>query len=81
MNDKIIGNTGLDRILRPSEAAAFLGISRSTLWARLDPKNPRHDHRLSKPLKLHENPSGKGAVGFKIKALEDYLDECKSKKD
>lgn len=69
-------NDELNRILRPREAAEFMGFSCSTLWARLDPKNPRYDHRMPRPIKLHANPSGKGAVGFRLGDLIQYLEEC-----
>lgn len=71
-----VNNKEPDRILRPREAAEFLGISLSTLWARLDPKNPRYDRRMDRPIKLHQNPSGKGAVGFRLSGLIEYLEEC-----
>lgn len=54
----------VDRIVRPAEAAALLGISRATLW-RL-----RRRHELPEPIRISA-----GAVGWRERTLSEWLDE------
>lgn len=64
---------GSDQILRPSELAEMLGISKSTLWARLKVGDPRYDPDFPRPFPLHDNISGKGAVGFLKSEVTAYI--------
>ncbi|OSI13084.1 MULTISPECIES: helix-turn-helix transcriptional regulator [Neisseria] len=57
-------------ILRQHEVTKRLGISSSTLWYRLDPKNRRHDPDMPRPFKL----SGSGnAIGWLESEIDDYI--------
>ncbi|OSI34570.1 helix-turn-helix transcriptional regulator [Neisseria dumasiana] len=57
-------------ILRQNEVTKRLGISSSTLWYRLDPKNRRHDPDMPRPFKL----SGSGnAIGWLESEIDDYI--------
>ena len=67
-----IKNTS-DRIIRMPEICQILGISEATVWARLNPKNTRCDPDFPPKIALHSNPSGRGAVGFRLSDVEKYL--------
>lgn len=57
-------------ILRQQEVTKRLGISSSTLWYRLDPKNRRHDPDMPRPFKL----SGSGnAIGWLESEIDDTI--------
>ncbi|MFS6937336.1 helix-turn-helix transcriptional regulator [Neisseria animaloris] len=57
-------------ILRQHEVTKRLGISSSTLWYRLDPKNRRHDPDMPRPFKL----SGSGnAIGWLESEIDEYI--------
>ncbi|HFC8518475.1 TPA: helix-turn-helix transcriptional regulator [Neisseria weaveri] len=57
-------------ILRQNEVIKRLGISSSTLWYRLDPKNRRHDPDMPRPFKL----SGSGnAIGWLESEIDEYI--------
>lgn len=54
----------LDRLIRPTEAARLLGLSKSTLWRM------RRRGDLPEPLKISS-----GAVGWRASTLEEWLDD------
>ena len=59
-------------ILRQPEVQKRLGVSSSTLWYRLDPKNPRYDPTFPKPFKI----SDKGrAVGWIESEIDAYIEQ------
>jgi prophage regulatory protein len=70
----------LQVILRLPEVARRLGISKSTVWARLKPGTSRHDPKFPKRIPLHDNPSGKGAVGISENELNSYIETCKTRR-
>lgn len=43
------------KILRISEVIAMLGLSRSTIYDRMNPRSPRYDETFPKPIKLGSN--------------------------
>jgi prophage regulatory protein len=55
-------------ILRRKQVEKILGLSRSTLYDRLDPKSPRYDPSFPKPVGL-----GFRAVGFLRGEVEAWL--------
>lgn len=55
-------------VLRPESTAAFIGVGESTLWDWLNPKSPRHDPELPRPLEL-----GARNRGFLVSELWAYL--------
>lgn len=67
-------------ILRIAEVARRLGISVSTVWARMNPTSSRYDPDFPKTFKLHANLSGRGAVGILESDLEQYIENCKARK-
>lgn len=64
-------------ILRIKEVARRLGISVSTIWARLKPGTNRYDPAFPRPFSLHSNPSGKGSKGWLEDEIEEYMRLCK----
>jgi predicted DNA-binding transcriptional regulator AlpA len=65
--------TTSDRIIRMPELCQILGISKATVWARLNPMNTRCDPDFPPKIAIHSNPSGRGAVGFRLSDVEKYL--------
>jgi predicted DNA-binding transcriptional regulator AlpA len=68
-------NTSEERklVVRITEAARMLGVSKSTVWARANSLSSRYDPAFPRIFHLHSNPSGKGAVGMFLDDLEQYL--------
>lgn len=56
------------RILRLKQIQALLGISRSGIYDRLNPKSPRYDPLFPQPIKL-----GGRSVGFLESELEAWV--------
>ena len=56
------------KILRLPAVVSRTGLSRSTIYAKLDPKSLYHDATFPKPVKL-----GLRAVGWKEAAVTDWL--------
>ena len=52
-------HTNRDRILRLPEFLNTVGLSKSAIYDRLDPKSPRHDPTFPKKIKLSYR-----AIGF-----------------
>ena len=66
----------LRRIVRLAQLLEHLGLSRSTVYLRLNPKSKYHDPKFPKPIRL-----GAKAVGWlmaDISAYIDYLQEGKA---
>ena len=57
------------RILRRTEVQARTGLSRSTLYDRLNPQSSRFDSSFPRPLKL-----GKSAIGFIESEVNAWLE-------
>ena len=51
--------TPAKRVIRLPETKAQTGLSRSTIYDKLNPKSPRYDATFAKPIKL-----GARAIGF-----------------
>lgn len=66
----------LCRVVRLAQLLELLGLSRSTVYLRLNPKSKYHDPKFPKPIRL-----GAKAVGWlmaDISAYIDYLQEGKA---
>lgn len=61
-------------VVRVAEAEKLLGLSKSTIWARANPKCARFDPDFPAIFPLHSNSSGKGAVGMFLEDIEKYLE-------
>jgi prophage regulatory protein len=62
MNDKKLG------IARLPDVRKIVGLGRSSIYARLDPKSPYHDPTFPRPIIL-----GGRARGWLVKELEEWL--------
>ncbi|MES1999324.1 MAG: AlpA family phage regulatory protein [Pseudomonadota bacterium] len=56
------------RLLRRKELEQSLGLSRSAIYARLDPKSPQHDPNFPRPIKL-----GSLAVAWVESEVQCYI--------
>ena len=54
-----LGATSHPRVLRLKQVQERLGLGRSTIYDRINPKSPRYDRSFPKPIKL-----GVSAVGW-----------------
>lgn len=75
MSSQLVDNGTLPTklVIRIDEAASILGIAKSTIWARANPKSTRYDPDFPTIFPLHSNPSGKGAVGIYWADLDQYV--------
>ncbi|MGA9855890.1 MAG: AlpA family phage regulatory protein [Gammaproteobacteria bacterium] len=56
-------------ILRRKQVEARIGLSRSTIYSRIDPRSPRYDATFPKPIRL----GGGTAVGWIESEVADWL--------
>ena len=56
------------RLLRRKQLEQSLGLSRSTIYARLDPKSPHHDPAFPKPIKI-----GATSIAFVESEVQEYI--------
>ena len=61
------------RILRLKQVVERTGLSRSTIYDRIDPKSRRYDATFPKPIKLSGNKDGTGAVGWLESAVNKWI--------
>lgn len=66
-------------VVRIAEAEQLIGVSKSTIWARANPKSDRYDPDFPAIFPLHSNPSGRGAVGMFLEDIQDYLKKNKDR--
>lgn len=52
------------RIIRLKQVLELTGLSRSTIYDRMDQKSPRYDATFPKQIKLSGCATGSGAVGW-----------------
>ncbi|ATY82053.1 AlpA family phage regulatory protein [Aeromonas veronii] len=57
------------RIIRMPELTRLIGLSRSTIYDRLNPESKRFDPTFPPPLKL-----GRSAVGWHLGAVLEWID-------
>lgn len=60
-------------ILRRTKIEELFGISRSTIYARLDPKSSQFDPDFPKPFKLNPNAGSAGAIGWLHSECQAYI--------
>lgn len=58
-----------ERIVRLSEVTMMLGLSRSTIYDKLNTRSRRYDASFPKPLKL-----GQSAIGWPLSAISMWID-------
>ena len=56
------------RLLRRKQVEQALGISRSTIYARLDPKSRQYDPEFPKPISLSSTTTGIAWIDAEIQA-------------
>lgn len=56
------------RLLRRKQVEQSLGLSRSTIYARLDPRSRHYDPDFPKPIKL-----GATSIAFVESEVQDYI--------
>ncbi|EFF9719661.1 AlpA family transcriptional regulator, partial [Escherichia coli] len=56
------------RILRMAELTRLLGISRSTIYVKINPASKYHDPTFPKPIRL-----GSASVGWRASAIDEWL--------
>ncbi|MFD0982815.1 helix-turn-helix transcriptional regulator [Tropicimonas aquimaris] len=60
-------------ILRRPDVESRTGLSRSTIYAKMDPRSPHHDPEFPKPVRL-----GKRAVGWRESDIIDWMNSRES---
>lgn len=64
------------RILRIKQVIDRTGLSRSTIYDRINSKSPRYDPSFPKPIKLNANASSNtGAVGWLESDIEAWIEQ------
>lgn len=58
-----------ERIVRVKEVVQLLGISRSTIYDKLNPSSKRHDPSFPKPVKL-----GGAAIGWRLSMILAWIE-------
>jgi predicted DNA-binding transcriptional regulator AlpA len=59
-----------DRILRFPEFVSTVGLKRSSIYDRLDPKSPRFDPTFPRPIQLGARAR---AIGFSLREAEAWV--------
>ena len=60
------------RILRLKDLQARIGLSRSTIYDRLDIDSPRYDCSFPRPFKI-----GKKSIGWTEESIETWIEKCR----
>lgn len=57
------------KILRLKQVSALIGLSRSTIYDRMNPLSPRYEEKFPRPIKI-----GKSAVGWLESSLNEWIE-------
>lgn len=57
------------KILRLKQVSALIGLSRSTIYDRMNPLSPRYDEKFPRPIKI-----GKSSVGWLESSLNEWIE-------
>ncbi|MGO2334684.1 helix-turn-helix transcriptional regulator [Providencia sp.] len=68
LKENINQNSLSIRILRMTELTVILGISRSSIYEKLNPRSKYYDEDFPKPIKL-----GASSVGWQYASVEKWL--------
>ncbi|SUC42949.1 MULTISPECIES: helix-turn-helix transcriptional regulator [Providencia] len=68
LNENMNQNNLRIRILRMTELTVMLGISRSSIYEKLNPRSKYYDPDFPKPIKL-----GASSVGWQYASVEKWL--------
>ncbi len=71
-------STNHPRILRLKQVLERVGLSRSTIYDRINPASPRYDNSFPKPIKI-----GSSAVGWLESSINEWIESLldSAKKD
>ncbi len=72
LNAQNTGNTS-NRIIRIKETTYITGISRSSIYDKLNPESKRHDPSFPKPVKL-----GMSAIGWHLEEILVWINSLNS---
>lgn len=64
------------RILRIHQLTEKLGLSKSTVYSRMDSSSRWHDPDFPRPIQLGCTPKGRGSVGWIESEVNEYLALC-----
>jgi prophage regulatory protein len=65
------------KVLRLKQVQEKIGLSRSTIYERINPNSSRYDPSFPKPIKLNKHAvSSIGAVGWLEAELDKWLINC-----
>jgi prophage regulatory protein len=71
-----IPNQTVRKILRLKQVIDRTGLSRSTIYDRMNPKSKRFDKSFPTPYKLNANAnSNTGAVGWLESAIDEWIEQ------
>ena len=59
------------RLIRRKDIEQILLVSRSTIYARLDPQSKQHDPKFPKPIFFSVSPTS--GVAWILSEIEDYI--------
>lgn len=62
------------RIIRLKQVIALTGLSRSTIYERMNPKSRRYDATFPKAIKLSSSTLQSGAIGWEERAIERWIE-------
>lgn len=63
------------RIIRLKQVMVMTGLSRSTIYDRMDQKSPRYDASFPKSIKLASHNLQSGAVGWEEGAVQQWIEQ------
>lgn len=69
-------STPTERILRLAEVKRRIGLSRSAIYDRLNPRSPRYDESFPRPLRL-----GPKAVGWQETRIQAWIESLPTVND
>ena len=59
------------KVLRIRQVQERTGLSRSTIYDRLNPRSPRYDCTFPKPMKI-----GLSAIGWLESSINEWIESC-----
>lgn len=63
------------RIIRLKQVMAMTGLSRSTIYDRMNPKSSRYDASFPRSIKLGSNNLQSGAIGWEEGAIQQWIQQ------
>lgn len=62
-----------NRLLRRKQIEQLFGISRSTIYARLDPNSKQHDPAFPRPIQLNMKSGTSGSIAWVESECQAYI--------